>query len=125
MNKQHLFVRLSVCLFALFSIFPLYAQLEVSVNQSDAIYNVGETAFFQARATYSSPATYEIIYDEQSPVVASGTINLVAGQTYSIPYSQDEPGVAICRVNLNNVIREASAVFSSKILFHHAKSGMK
>jgi len=112
MNKQHFFVRFSVCFFALFSILPLYAQLEVSVNQSDAIYDTGETAFFQAKATYSSPATYEIIYDEQAPVIESGTINLVAGQTFSIPYRQDEPGVAICRVNLNNVIREASAVFS-------------
>jgi len=112
MNKQHLFVRFSVCFCALFSILPLYAQLEVSVNQSDAIYGVGETAFFQARATFSSAATYEIIYDEQSPVIESGTINLVAGQTFSIPYRQDEPGVAICRINLNNVIREASAVFA-------------
>ncbi|MFK7983085.1 MAG: acetylxylan esterase, partial [Saprospiraceae bacterium] len=112
MNKQHLLVRFSACFFALFNILPLYAQLEVSVNQSDAIYEVGEIAYFQAKAIYSSPATYEIIYDEQSPVIETGTINLVAGQNYSIPYRQDEPGVAICRVNLNNVIREASAVFS-------------
>ncbi|GEM_PF-779686 len=112
MNKQHLFVRFSLCFLVLFSILPLYAQIEVSVNQSDAIYEVGETAFFQAKATYSSPATYEIIYDDKSPVIESGTINLVAGQTYSIPYNQNEPGLVICRVNLNNAIGEASAVFS-------------
>ena len=90
MNKQHVLVRFSLCFFALFSILPLSAQLEVSVNQSDAIYEVGETAFFQAKATYSSPATYEIIYDEQSPVIESGTINLVAGQNFSISYTNVE-----------------------------------
>ena len=113
MNKQHLTVRFSLCFFVLLmGILPLIAQIEVSVNQSDAIYELGETAYFQAKATYSSPATYEIIYDDQSPVIESGTINLVAGQNFSIPYSPTEPGVAICRVNLNNVIAEASVVFA-------------
>ena len=113
MNKQHLTVRLSLCFFVLLiGILPLSAQLEVSVNQTDAIYNVGETAYFQAKATYSSPATYEIIYDDKSPVIETGTVNLIAGQNVSIPYRQDEPGLIICRVNLNNVVQEASAVFA-------------
>ncbi len=113
MNKQHLTIRISLCFFVfLTTILPLTAQLELSVNRADAIYGVGETAFFQAKATFSSPATYEIIYDEQSPVVETGTVNLIAGQNVSIPYRLDEPGLVICRVNLNNVVREASAVFA-------------
>jgi len=106
-------VRSSLCFFALLlGILPLTAQIEVSVNQADAIYNVGETAYFQAKATYSSPATYEIVYDDKSPVIKTGTVNLVAGQNIAIPYRSDEPGVIICRVNLNNVIAEASAAFA-------------
>lgn len=113
MNKPHLLVRVSLCFCVLLSgILSLSAQLEVSVSRTDAIHNVGETAFFQAKATYSSPATYEIIYDEQSPVVETGTVNLIAGQNVTIPYRLDEPGLVICRVNLNNVIQEASAVFA-------------
>jgi len=113
MNKQHLLVRLSVCLILLtISMLPLAAQLDLSVNRADAIYNVGETAFFQARATYTGTATYEIIYDNQAPVIESGTINLNANQTATIPFRLDESGLVICRVNFNNVVREATAAFA-------------
>ncbi len=113
MNKQHLLLQWSICFLAfLTSSLSLSAQLEVSVNQADAIYNVGETAFFQAKATYSGSATYEIIYDNQAPVIESGTINLNGNQTTAIPYRANEPGVAICRVNFNGVVREASAAFA-------------
>lgn len=113
MNKQHLHARMSLCLILLtFSILPLAAQLEVSVNRADAIYNVGETAFFQAKATYSGTATYEIVYDNRAPVIESGTINLTANQTTAIPFNLNESGVVICRVNLNNVVQEAAAAFA-------------
>ncbi len=113
MNKQNLLVRLGLCLILLtISMLPLAAQLDLSVNRADAIYNVGETAFFQARATYTGTATYEIIYDNQAPIIESGTINLNANQTTAIPFRLDEPGLVICRVNLNNVVREATAAFA-------------
>ena len=113
MNKQHTLLQWSFCFLAfLISNLSLSAQLDVSVNQSDAIYNVGETAFFQARATFSGTASYELIYDNEVPVIESGTINLNAGQTTAIPYRSNEAGVVVCRVNLNGVTREASAVFA-------------
>ncbi|MEM6319294.1 MAG: HYR domain-containing protein [Bacteroidota bacterium] len=113
MNKQHYLVRFSVLLILCLGVhLPVFSQLELSVNQSDAIYNVGETAFFRARATYSATATYEIIYDNEAPVIESGSINLNAGQNYTIPYAQNEPGLVICRVNLNGVVREAAAAFA-------------
>ncbi|MEM1119247.1 MAG: HYR domain-containing protein [Bacteroidota bacterium] len=113
MNKPILLVRMSFCLILLtLGSLPLIAQLDLSVNRADAIYNVGETAFFQARATYTGTATYEIIYDNEAPVIESGTINLNANQTTSIPFRLDEAGVVICRVNLNNAIREAAAAFA-------------
>jgi len=113
MNKQHVLSQWSICFLAfLISSLPLSAQLEVSVNQADAIYNVGETAFFQAKASYSGSATYEIIYDNEAPVIESGTINLNANQTTAIPYRANEATVVICRVNLNGEVREASAAFA-------------
>ena len=93
------------------SISPLFSQLEVSVNRLDAIYDVGQTAYFQVKSTYTSSATYEIIYDDFVAPAKSGTINLQANQTYSIPYSQNETGVVLCRVNLNGLVKEAAAAF--------------
>ena len=113
MNKRHSLVRWYLsCFVLILSILPLAAQLNVSVNRADAIYNVGETAFFQVNATFSGTASYDIIYDNEAPVITSGTINVNGGQTVSIPYNHNEAGLVICRVNLNGVIREASAAFS-------------
>ena len=113
MNKQHSLLPWQLLFFALiFGALTLSAQLEVSVNKADAIYTVGQTAFFQVQATFSSSATYEIVYDDKAPVIESGSINLNAGQTFSIPYSQNEPGLVICRVNLNGIIKEAAAAFA-------------
>ena len=113
MNKLHFILRWSLYIIVFHCISsPINAQLDLSVNHADAIYNVGETAIFQATGSYTGEATYEIIYDNNVPVIQSGPINLTAGIPTSIPYTQNEPGVVICRVNFGGVIRDASVVFS-------------
>ena len=62
MNKSQLFVRWSIGLFVPFlTVLPLAVQLEASINNSDAIYQVGETGHFQVNAIFSGAATYNLI----------------------------------------------------------------
>ena len=77
----------------------LFGQLQVSTDKEDAMYQIGETISFQIRSNASGSANYKIIYDDRSAAIETGTINLVANQTYNLSYTHSKAGVVSCSVS--------------------------
>lgn len=100
---------LTVCLLLLGSQL-LVAQIEVHPDRPTAHYALGETARFVVQSPYTSgTATYSISADSRTPNYASGTIQVVAGQPTTIPYTPDISGIVTCTVNLNGQFAISSA----------------
>jgi len=76
----------------------LLAQLTLSTDRIDALYSVGETINFQLNSTQTGSVSYKIFYDRFVPPLATGTVNISAGQTLSIPYQNNEPGIVYCEI---------------------------
>jgi len=88
-----------LCLF-LFSQ-NLSAQLDLVTDRGSALYKVGENINFRVSSDQAGSVGYKIFYDRFATPLATGTVNIAAGQTLSIPYQSDEPGVVLCDVFLN------------------------
>ncbi|MFK7806547.1 MAG: acetylxylan esterase, partial [Saprospiraceae bacterium] len=88
------------------------AQLTIVADQPQASYQTGESMNFQVTSTQSGQATYSIRYDRYTPPIATGTIQLTANQTATIPFTLNEPGMVLCWVNQNSFKATGAAVFS-------------
>ena len=100
MNKSFTLTFGVTLLLWLFSTTPLlFSQVQVSVEKKDAMYRIGQTANFQIRSNSGGSLTYEISYDNRTEAIESGSINVSANQTYTLPYRQSEPGVVFCKVS--------------------------
>ncbi|MFK7934830.1 MAG: acetylxylan esterase, partial [Saprospiraceae bacterium] len=92
------------------SSYPLSAQLQVSPDRPTGYYELGETARFVINApSTSGTANYTIHADTRTPNYTSGTVQVNAGQSVTIPYTPSEAGVVTCTVNLNGQFGKASA----------------
>ena len=76
----------------------LLAQLTLSTDRVDALYQVGEVINFQVNSSQPGAISYKILYDRFVPPLATGTLNISAGQTISIPYQSSEPGIVYCEI---------------------------
>jgi cephalosporin-C deacetylase len=103
---------LLLCFYALSNLPTLSAQLSVTPDRPTANYSVGSTANFVISSTTSGNATYKLYYDNKTPVIATGSIPLSAGQTSYLPYRHTESGVVLCSVTQNGVTRMSSIAFS-------------
>lgn len=77
---------------------PLLSQTQISPNNKEAIYQIGETVNFQAKASTGGTYTYKIYYDTRTEAIENGTITLSANQTRSIPFRANKAGVILCSI---------------------------
>ncbi len=90
----------------------LHSQLSVNTDEVNANYSTGETIEFIINSNTSGQATWELRYDTKSPVINSGTINLIAGQPYIISHVETSPGVVLCVVIQSGITAKAAAAIS-------------
>ncbi|MFK7807264.1 MAG: HYR domain-containing protein [Saprospiraceae bacterium] len=100
---------LTLCL--LFCSSMLFSQLQLTPDQPDGSYSLGETANFVLTSSSSGTASYSIVYDNFAPPITSGTIAVTANVPVNIPYTHNEPGVVLCKLNLNGSNALAAAAF--------------
>lgn len=91
----------------------IFAQFSVKTDRAQANYNVGETAGFLLNSPQSGTATYNLKYDNITPVITSGTIPVFANVPATIPFQGTSAEVVLCEVILNGVSKTAAAVFES------------
>ncbi len=79
----------------------LLSQIDLSTDRVEAIYRVGENVNFRVTSNQTGMATYKIFYDRFVPAITTGTLNLTAGQTITLPYLSSEPGMLLCEVSMS------------------------
>ncbi len=98
--------------FLLFCQCLVWAQLTVSTDNTNARYQAGEAMNFTVSNSSSGTVNYEIKYDNDSPVIESGSINITANSQSNIPFVLNEPGAVFCAVTQGGSSAVAVAVFS-------------
>ena len=81
-------------------------------DRVDATYQIGETANFIITSTVGGNISYSIFYDERTPVLSSGTLNVPINTPVSIPFTLNESGVVLCKVTMNGTSKLAAITFS-------------
>ncbi len=112
MFKPFLHTKWEVFLFLfLIGPFALVAQLQVEPERSNATYEIGEMATFRIVSSITGTANYTISFDDKSPVLSTGTIELVAGEMKTVTYQLNEPGVIICTVEIGETTEIAGVTY--------------
>jgi len=89
----------------------LLGQLELTTDRTNAFYQLNETINFRVSSNQSGTIAYKILYDRFVPALETGSITISAGQTLSIPYQSNEPGIVYCQVSQSgNTAFSAAAV---------------
>ncbi len=104
-NGLRLFVILCLTLSTTF----LPAQVMIVPDSSDATYAVGDSVYFLISSPLGGTATYNLIHDHQSTVIASGTVTVPPNTQIAVGHEFTEPGVVLCEVNLNGIYEVAGA----------------
>ena len=86
--------------------------LNIEADRTNGRYAAGEAMNFLVTANTSGSADYILKYDNDSPPIETGTVNVVAGQTTNIPFSLATPGTVICEISNSSNSAVAAAVFS-------------
>lgn len=90
----------------------LNAQLHIVADKFDATYEAGELMHFLVTSPTTGTANYTIRFDQRSPILVEGTIDLVAGRTTRIPFQEFEPNFVLCHVTQFGSSDVAAAAFS-------------
>ncbi len=104
MNKQYIFASFNYSFSAFFLsllfLLPIYGTAQSGMVADDPLanYDVGENMNFVVSGAFSA-VSYEIRYDDKTPVIASGTAQPGPGGVVNIPFTLNEPGAVICTVN--------------------------
>lgn len=101
--------RLTLCL--LFVCQAVFAQVNVVADHANALYSVGESMNFLISSNQDGPVSYSIYYDRFANVLASGTVELAAGDTIAIPFTGTEPSIVYCHATQNWQKGFAAAAF--------------
>ena len=107
-----LFKKISWIFLFLFFSCSLFGQLNVETNKTSATYQVGESMTFNVTSSFSTQVNWTLKYDNNAPVISTGSFFLSAGQTQTIPYTASESGVVLCQVSNGGSSAFASAAFS-------------
>jgi cephalosporin-C deacetylase len=91
----------------------IFAQWSVTADRTNALYEVGETAYFSMVSVhYGGPVEYQIVYDDYAAPLATGKFTINKGETVKIAFAATAPGVVMCRAKLYDTPAVASAAFS-------------
>ena len=96
----------------LFFSFCLVAQINVTTDQNDAYYEVGQTATFNITSQQSGQLNYTLKYDNFADPIQTGTLNINPGQTLTLTHTASEAGIVICTVTMNDNNAVTAASFS-------------
>ncbi len=88
------------------------AQLTVTADKPTAQYEAGEQMNFTVTSSSSGTVNYVIKYDNDSPEIESGSINVSANSQTNIPFVLNEPGAVFCTVSQGFNGAVAGAAFS-------------
>ena len=110
MNKRYFFYKkiFITTLYFLFS-YSLFSQLNITTNQLDGTYEIGEQINFEVTSSTGGSVSWELKYDDFAPVISSGTFNINSNQTELISYTPTEEGVIICEITKSGVKEVAAA----------------
>ncbi|MEM1322608.1 MAG: Ig-like domain-containing protein [Bacteroidota bacterium] len=113
-SERHRFFKIGIVLSMALMVFPLglSAQLTLGTDRPTANYELGQTANFAVQSSSSGTATYTITHDKFAEVISSGTLNLQAGVSATIPFNSDQAGVMLCTVTQNGQTAKAAAAFA-------------
>ena len=112
MFKPFLHIKWEAFLFLfLIGPFALFAQLQVEPERSNATYEIGEMATFRVVSSITGTANYTISFDDKTPALAEGTIELVAGESKTVSYQLNEPGVIVCTVKMGDFSELAGVAY--------------
>lgn len=78
--------------------FVLSGQLSVSTSRSTAIYDIGETIYFEVSSNSSGPVDYAIKYATDVPAITSGTLNVTANEPQTVSYTPTKATTVFCEV---------------------------
>lgn len=101
-----------LCLIFIFTSVSIFAQFSVRTDQVNANYSLGETAEFTINSSQSGTATYKLKYDNITPVISTGSIDVQAGVPAIIPFQSTSAEVILCEVSLNGNSQTAAAAFN-------------
>ena len=90
----------------------IFAQLNVTPDQPDSYYEVGETAMFNVTSDTAGTVNYTLKYDNFASDITSGSFNISAGQSVSINHQATASGVVICEVQQTGNTASTAAAFS-------------
>ncbi len=90
----------------------LFAQLNVTVDRADCNYKSGETAIFNITSDSSGIISYTLKYDDYALPIATGTIDILAGEVIPISHSINESGIILCEITQGEDKSIAAAAFS-------------
>ncbi|MFK8101294.1 MAG: acetylxylan esterase [Saprospiraceae bacterium] len=92
------------CLVVVFSLsaLALSAQVQLSVARTNAQYEVGEWINFSVSAATTGSLNYRISNGHHQAKLYEGTLEVVAGESYDIPFQTTEPGFLQCIISQNN-----------------------
>ena len=94
----------------------LCAQVELYADRETAMYELGENMNFLLTSNTSGEATYTIANDRLTTPLKSETINVIAGETISIPFQSTEAGMVLCTATINGAQAKAGAAFSPYLI---------
>jgi len=90
----------------------VFAQFNVVADSPNARYQAGEAMNFEVTSNQSGTVDYVIRYDNATTSLASGSINVTAGQTANIPFTLNEAAGVLCTISQNGNFSNAGALFS-------------
>lgn len=89
------YISLSIILLFLAQLAPITAQLTVTSERQDQIYEAGEEMNFLISSQVTREVSYKIFFDTRSDVIETGKVNVQAGQVVYIPFTLSEPGTVV------------------------------
>lgn len=92
----------------------LHAGITVSPDRPDAVYATGASATFTAVSAVTGTASWTIRRDLDTPVLASGTLNLTANAAGTFTFSSAVPCAVLCDISLGGESDRAAAVFGAE-----------
>ena len=92
--------------------FYTVAQINVTTDQNDAYYEVGQTATFNITSQQSGQVNYTLKYDNFATPIQTGTFNINAGQTLTLTHTASEAGIVVCTASMNGNNVFTAAAFS-------------
>ena len=110
--SEQLLSRIMLSMVFLILSFYLVAQVNVTTNQNDAYYEVGETASFNITSQQSGQINYTLKYDNFAAPIQTGTLSISSGQTLTVNHTATEPGIVVCTVDMFGNNAATAAAFS-------------